>query len=62
MHQKLKIAYIMNLSCKTGFNIDILHRFLSNINESKIIDRDATIYEESASLNNDNASGSCTII
>ena len=50
------------LSCKTGLNIDILHRFLSDINESKIVDRDATIYEESASLNNDKASGSCIII
>jgi len=50
------------LSCKTGLNIDILQRFLSDINESKIVDRDATIYEESASLNNDKASGSCIII
>ena len=59
---KIENCLYYELSCKTGFNIDILHRFLSDINESKIIDRDATIYEESASLNNDNASGSCTII
>ena len=63
-HYALRIENCLyyELSCKTGLNIDILHRFLSDINESKIVDRDATIYEESASLNNDKASGSCIII
>ena len=50
------------LSCKTGLNVDILQRLLSNINESKIVDKDEIIIEESVRLNNDKASGSCSII
>ena len=50
------------LSCKTGLNVDILQRLLSNINESKIVDKDEIIIEESVRLNNDKASGSCIII
>ena len=50
------------LSCKTGLNVDILQRLLSDINESKIVDRDENIIEESVRLNNDKASGSCSII
>ena len=50
------------LSCKTGLNVDILQRLLSDINESKIVDRDEHIIEESVRLNNDKASGSCIII
>ena len=50
------------LSCKTGLNVDILQRLLSDINESKIVDKDENIIEESVRLNNDKASGSCIII
>ena len=48
------------LSCKTGHNVDIIQKLLSDINESKIVDRDENIIEESIRLNNDNASGSCS--
>lgn len=50
------------LSCKIGLNIDILQGLLSDINESKIIDKDENVIEDSVSLNNENESGSCIII
>ena len=59
---RIENCFYYELSCKTGLNVDILQRLLSDINESKIVDRDENIIEESVRLNNDKASGSCSII
>jgi GTPase SAR1 family protein len=59
---RIENCFYYELSCKTGLNVDILQRLLSDINESKIVDRDENIIEESVRLNNDKASGSCIII
>ena len=50
------------LSCKTGLNIEIIEKFLNNLNDSRIIDKDENNIEESVRMNNNNASLSCIII
>ena len=54
------------LSCKTGLNIQILNNLLNEINDnsnanSKMIDKDDFINEDSVQMNNNKASNSCSI-
>ena len=54
------------LSCKTGFNIDIIENKLEEIsdinNNSKTMDKDDLMTEDSVKMNNNKASYSCNII
>ena len=52
------------LSCKTGFNIDIIKNILKEINDNynyKVMDKDDLNNEDSVKMNNNKASNSCTI-
>ena len=53
------------LSCKTGFNIDIIKNILEEINDNsnyKAMDKDDLNNEDSVKMNNNKASNSCKII
>ena len=54
------------LSCKTGFNIDIIEDKLEELSDnnriSRVMDKDDLMNEDSVKLNNNKASNSCNII
>ena len=54
-------VYDYYISCKTKYNIESIQKALEEVNESKYVDKDADIQEDSATLGNTQPSGSCKI-
>ena len=49
------------ISCKTKYNIESIQKILEDINESKYIDKDENIHEDSATVGSTRNNGSCQI-
>ena len=53
--------YDYYISCKTKYNIESIQKILEDINESKYVDKDENIHEDSATVGSTRNNGSCHI-
>ena len=53
--------YDYYISCKTKYNIESIQKILEEINESKYVDKDDNIHEDSATVGSTRNNGSCQI-
>ena len=53
--------YDYYISCKTKYNIESIQKILEEINESKYVDKDENIHEDSATVGSTRNNGSCQI-